>query len=108
MSAFKSAVARDVRAAFINTKEFGDVHTIDGRAVPCVVDGDLLKELPGGVRGQVDGVFLEEFVVFVATSDLDPPPVKDQRVRFDGSFYFVKDVWENMGVLQITFMAHET
>ena len=76
VSAFKAAVAADVQAVFINVKEFGDTHTIDGRAVPCVVDGDLLQERPGS---QSEGVFVEEFVVFVATSDMTAPPVTTEK-----------------------------
>jgi len=107
MSGFKAAVAADVRAAFINTAEFGDVHTIDGKSVACVVDGDLLQRRPGGLATS-EGVFLEEFVVFVATAELDHIPVVNQRLRFDGGYYYVKNCHEEMGVLQITLTANET
>lgn len=108
MSAFKAAVAADVAAVFINTQEFGDVHTIDGRAIPCVVDSDLLQERSRGLATPSDGVFVEEMVVFVATVDLDPPPVIGQWLRFDGQRYCVKNISEAMGVLEITLVANET
>ena len=38
MSSFKEQLARDVKNLFMNTDEFANEHTIDGRTMPVIVD----------------------------------------------------------------------
>ena len=42
---FKDCVAADIHGVFLNTQEFADTHTIDGRKMDAVVDDDALLEL---------------------------------------------------------------
>ena len=37
---FKDCVAADIHGVFLNTQEFADTHTIDGRKMDAVVDDD--------------------------------------------------------------------
>ena len=55
---FKDCVAADIHGVFLNTQEFADTHTIDGRKMDAVVDDDALLERDaarGGVH--TDGTY---------------------------------------------------
>lgn len=103
MSAFKDAVANDVKAVFINGLEFADEHTINGATVQCVVDSDITKERNTPSSSEyANGVYIEQKMIFVAKSDLPGVPVKGEMLRLDGDRYLVDEVQESDGMLEIT------
>lgn len=108
MSAFKDAVAADIKAVFINPLEFADKHNINGQAVDAVIDRDVIRErqLPTAAEYS-EGVFREEMLVYVDAADLRRKPVRGEIFRLDGDLYLVSEVAENMGVLEITIQANE-
>lgn len=108
MSAFKDAVAADIKRVFINPLEFADWHNINGDNVLAVVDRDVIKERQRPTAAEyAEGVFLEEILVYVDASDLSRKPVKGEIFRLDGEMFLVVEVGENMGVLEITITSNE-
>lgn len=108
MSAFKDAVKADIKRVFINPLEFADEHEINGDAVLAVVDRDVIKERQQPTATDyAEGVFMEEILVYVEADDLPRKPVKGELMTLDGERYLVKEVAENMGVLEITIIANE-
>ncbi|AHN84823.1 ATP-binding sugar transporter family protein [Vibrio phage phi 2] len=109
MSAFKDAVANDIKAVFINGLEFADEHTINGQTVTCVVDRDEIKERGTPSASEyAEGVFIEQVMIFVAKNDLPRVPVKGELLRLDGERYLVDEVAENMGMLEITIQDNQS
>ena len=51
---FKDCVAGDIHGVFLNRMEFADTHTIDGREMDAVGDGDAL--LPPGTRPGAESI----------------------------------------------------
>lgn len=108
MSAFKKAVAADIKRVFINPFEFADWHNINGGDVLAVVDRDVIRERqPKTAAEYSEGVFIEEVLVYVEAGDLARKPVKDEILRLDGELFLVTEVAESMGVLEITITANE-
>lgn len=108
MSAFKDAVNADIKRVFINLLEFADQHNINGQMVDAVIDRDVIKERqPPTASEYSEGIFLEEILVYVAADDLQRKPVKGEIFRLDNEMYLVKEVAENMGVLEITITSNE-
>lgn len=108
MSAFKDAVAADIKGVFLNPLEFADEHLINGQRVTAMVDSDIIKERNAPTAAEyAEGVFLEEKLVYVAEGDLLRRPVKGELFRLDGERYLVKEVAENDGVLEITIISNE-
>lgn len=109
MSAFKDAVANDIKGVFINALEFADLHNINGNMVNCVVDRDVIKERGTPSSSEyAEGVFLEQIMIFVAKDDLPRVPVKGELLRLDGDRYLVDEVYEDMGMLQITIEDNQS
>lgn len=108
MSGFKDAVQADIKRVFLNRLEFADIHRINGKEILASVDRDVVKERPN-IRGgdPVEGVFLEEILVYVAAADMDRVPVKGELFSLDDERFLVAEVGENMGILEITITANE-
>ncbi|MBE3586565.1 MAG: hypothetical protein IMW94_10535 [Thermoanaerobacter sp.] len=106
---FKDTIQKDI-GIFFNLDEFAEVHDIDGRDVPVVVDADILKERPRYSTGRfvaVDGVFLGDLVIYVRSADLGYHPVVGQFMRLNGELYRVTKCDEAEGILEITLEANE-
>jgi len=88
---FKDQIAADM-AVFFNADEFADWHDIDGKRLLCVVDDQVIRERDGGQRSQIDGLYLDEIILFVKQTDLQKVPVRGQRLKLDGKLYFVSKV----------------
>ena len=104
MSAFKDAVAADIKGVFINSDEFAETHNLNGRSVLCVIDKNNIIE---GRDGKIEGVFLNSLSIHVSKDDLDSIPIEGEWLSIDGSFHIVRSVSEEMGVLVILAEANE-
>lgn len=108
MRAFKDAIAADIKGVFINPLEFAEQHNINGQIVTAMVDSDILKERSRPTASEyAEGVFIDEKLVYVAADDLQRKPVEGEMFRLDNRRYIVKEVVDNMGVLEITITANE-
>ena len=52
---FKDLVYQDIRSVFMNPEEFGERHTVDGKVMTVVIDGNEVTEaggrrIPAGLR----------------------------------------------------------
>lgn len=109
MSAFKDAVAADIKRTFINALEFADLHDINGTEVLAVVDRDVLEERNARSYAEyAEGVYSAQIKVYVDAADMPNRPVRGALFRLDGERYLVDECGENMGVLEITIEANET
>lgn len=108
MSAFKDAVAADIKATFINELEFADEHTVNGEPVICVVDSNITDERQVSSSEFAPGVYMDQVVLYVKQSDLPQKPVRGELLKLDNERYFVKKVADNVGVLEITLEANES
>lgn len=111
MSAFKDAVAADIKRTFINPLEFAEWHDVNGTEVLCVVDSDIMDERKSQGSGNFDyapGVFTAQKKLYIDAIDVARPPVEGELFRLDGERYLVDEVVINDGVLEITIEANET
>ena len=101
MSAFKEAIAKDVKGVFINLDEFADKHFINGDSIPCIVDTDITKE-KGSAYGGIayEGVFINAITIYVAEADIQRP-VEGELLDLDGVNHTVRNVSSEAGVLVI-------
>lgn len=84
----------------INPAEFaglidGTPHTLNGVSVPCIVDDDTAED------HTAEGVFIDEFLLYVETRHLSPIPVPTQRLVIDGRKASVIHVDDTDGQLVI-------
>lgn len=107
MVTFKDFITRDL-VTFFNLNEFAELHNIDGREVPAIVDSDILKIRSDNRYERFDGVYKGEVTVYVRASDFVNRPVFGQHLRLDGKLYLVVECNEVSGVLEIVLGANES
>ncbi|BFH15919.1 hypothetical protein WJ0W_003279 [Paenibacillus melissococcoides] len=118
MSIFKDAVAHDIASVFLNFDEFGEYRSIGGQKILIVEDRDLISERPGlssaiGKNVTAEGVYLSVVTFFVRMDDLGYVPVEGQDMRYGEVGkreypYFVTNVSEAMGILEVTIEANRS
>ena len=85
---FKAMVEADRRRTFLNLDEFGEKHTVEGRAIAAVLDDNALKERQGG---QELSVAESSLLLYAAVEDL---PARRRE-------YIVNDWSEDMGIATV-------
>ena len=107
MMDFKACLARDRDAVFLNQSEFADLHEINGKGVPCVVDQCLTSDYQDTVAEPIHGVFVNLLTIYAAAKDLEAVPVEGEILTFDGEHHFVRSVNQYLnGMLVITCEAN--
>lgn len=103
MPDFKQQVERDIRSVFLNLKEFGETHEIEGANVIIVPDSDLLVERKSGLDASVaDSTFL----FHVAERDFPQGKTNGNYIRIDGAEYVIDSVQKNIGMLTVAVSRH--
>lgn len=107
MSAFKDAVAKDIKAVFINLDEFADEHDLDGKKVRCVVDKDITATAKDTIANPLMGVFVSAVTIYVDAKDMDRKPVEGEILLLDNKRYIVRNVGVEDGMLVILAEVHD-
>ena len=91
---FKAMVEADRRRTFLNLDEFGEKHTVEGRAIAAVLDDNALKERQGG---QELSVAESSLLLYAAVEDLPARRPAGEGLRE----YIVNDWSEDMGIATV-------
>lgn len=106
MSAFKDAVAADVKGVFLNSDEFSDFHELNGRQILCQIDKNIIGEIEDTQTHPLEGVFVNTLTIYADANDIEKP-VEGQLFSVDGSMHIVRSVSDEEGVLVIVAEANE-
>lgn len=88
---------KDFDDTFFNLNEFAELHKLDGKEIPVVVDNETLLQLNLGKTADSDGIFQDNKMFFVQEKYLEEEPVIGQIMEFDGEAYQVGNVLEDFG-----------
>jgi len=102
--ALRDQLTRD-RAVFLNLEEFGTAMVINGVPVTAVRDDDLTIQRTQGPP-QAEGLFAQRTVLHLAAG-LITRPVESQRLNVDGRHWYVRQVAEAEGMLELTLELQE-
>ena len=102
MSAFKELVARDVHGTFLDTDYFSDIHEVNGKDMPVQIDNNEQINREKRRAGGADGVFRNQKLIYVSSSDYGPLPRQGSTIKFDGRTYKVMDAISEDGIYSIT------
>lgn len=95
----------DINDVFLNTAEFADVHTLNGREVRAVVNEDLFSEtnikFSGSAQQKGDGLFSSGITIYISTEDFGKPKT-GALLEFDNKKYIVLSTAEQSGIYKIT------
>lgn len=85
---------------FFNTDEFAEIHNVEGKDIPIVIDEDLLEEKKLKYSGE--GLFRGEVLFHVAKNQFGKKPMADRRLRLDKVNYRIVEVNESESMYTIT------
>ena len=95
---FKEQAHNDLLQTFIDLDIFGEIHTVEGKPIPIVIDNDELKERQSGQ----DIAVAESSTLFYArTEDLPRRRPAGESMNIDGRECLIDDWQEDMGMSTI-------
>ncbi len=99
---FKEQLTHDLDTVFVNLDEFGEIHRVEGKKIPVVIDDDMLEKLNkvGDSRslGMVEADMLIMGRVSDFPADLDP----GRLLNVDGREMLVVKSSKDMGLVEVT------
>lgn len=105
---FKEVMKDDVNNTFMNVDEFADMHTVDGKEIPVLVDDNEIIEREKKMKSNMDGVYVKQKLIYVKADDFGSLPAIGRQIVFDGKRYMVTDSTDEGGVYTITIEANRT
>lgn len=103
---FKDIIVSDIHQTFLNTEEFSDMHTVNGKEMAVQIDSNEQIEREKRFAQNMDGLYLNQKLIYVAASDYGPLPKQGSIINLDGRTYRVADAIDEYGVYSITLEAN--
>lgn len=105
MSAFKEMVARDLDAVFLNVAEFAELHMVEGKEIPVVMDDDRLTTLK---KGQILGLVEADMLLMGKVSDFPADMEPGRLLNVDGRELIVSKSSRDMGLIEAALRQNRT
>ena len=90
-----------MKNVFLSTKEFAEIHKIDGEEITCIIDEDKSSQ------NKTDGVYNMRRRLFVSHGSLGYRPEPEQKMKVDDDYYYVVDCIGN-DMLEVILEARQT
>lgn len=103
---FKDVIRADVHKAFLNIEEFSDMHMINGTEMAVQIDSNEQIEREKRYNQNMDGIYKNQKLIFVAASDFGPLPKQGSLLTLDKRTYRVADAIDEDGIYSITLEAN--
>lgn len=98
---FKDQIKQDLSDIFLNLDEFADLHRIEGKEVPVVIDSDIMAKLSKIGDNRIHGMDEADMVIMGKASDLPENLDPGRLLNLDGREVIVLTTTSEMGLVQI-------
>ena len=98
---FKDQIKQDLSDIFLNLDEFADLHRIEGKEVPVVIDSDIMAKLSKIGDNRIHGTDEADMVIMGKASDLPENLDPGRLLNLDGREVIVVTTTSEMGLVQI-------
>lgn len=98
---FKDQIKQDLSDIFLNLDEFADLHRIEGKEVPVVIDSDIMAKLSEIGDNRIHGMDEADMVIMGKASDLPENLDPGRLLNLDGREVIVVTTTSEMGLVQI-------
>ena len=98
---FKDQIKQDLSDIFLNLDEFADLHRIEGKEVPVVIDSDIMAKLSKIGDNRIHGMDEADMVIMGKASDLPENLDPGRLLNLDGREVIVVTTTTEMGLVQI-------
>ena len=86
---FKDQIKQDLSDIFLNLDEFADLHRIEGKEVPVVIDSDIMAKLSKIGDNRIHGMDEADMVIMGKASDLPENLDPGRLLNLDRCHYHV-------------------
>lgn len=106
MNLFKRVIEDELSSVFLNLDEFAEIHEIEGKKIPCIVNGQAgiaeTASLDGFANVSGIGILQADQTVYCRAADLKPVPLPGQKIVMDKKSWIVGEgVSEAGGLLTL-------
>ena len=98
---FKDQIKQDLSDIFLNLDEFADLHRIEGKEAPVVIDSDIMAKLSKIGDNRIHGMDEADMVIIGKASDLPENLDPGRLLNLDGREVIVVTTTSEMGLVQI-------
>lgn len=98
---FKDQIKQDLSDIFLNLDEFADLHRIEGKEVPVVIDSDIMAKLSKIGDNRIHGMDEADMIIMGKASDLPENLDPGRLLNLDGCEVIVVTTTSEMGLVQI-------
>ena len=98
---FKDQIKQDLSDIFLNLDEFADLHRIEGKEVPVVIDSDIMAKLSKIGDNRIHGMDEADMVIMGKASDLPENLDPGRLLNLDCREVIVVTTTSEMGLVQI-------
>ena len=98
---FRDQIKQDLSDIFLNLDEFADLHRIEGKEVPVVIDSDIMAKLSKIGDNRIHGMDEADMVIMGKASDLPENLDPGRLLNLDGREVIVVTTTSEMGLVQI-------
>ena len=98
---FKDQIKQDLSDVVLNLDEFADLHRIEGKEVPVVIDSDIMAKLSKIGDNRIHGMDEADMVIMGKASDLPENLDPGRLLNLDGREVIVVTTTSEMGLVQI-------
>lgn len=98
---FKDQIKQDLSDIFLNLDEFADLHRIEGKEVPVVIDSDIMAKLSKIGDNRIHGMDEADMIIMGKASDLPENLDPGRLLNLDGREVIVVTTASEMGLVQI-------
>lgn len=103
---FKDLVEQDTKQVFLNSEEFGEEHTVDGKRMLIILDNNEEIEREKRMSSHADGIFLKQVLFYVTEKEYgEELPIVGRMMRLDDKAYTVIDAIDEDGIYSISLRA---
>lgn len=103
---FKDIIKSDVHDVFMNPDEFSEMHAVNGVRMPVQIDSNEQIEREKRINQSMDGIYINQKLIYVAASDFGPLPKQGTILSLDTKIYKVADAIAEDGIYSITLEAN--
>lgn len=98
----KTIMFRDIKDVFLNSKEFGEMHRVDGERMAIIIEGGGLAERGWRHKDMEEGLHTRKLRFHVSARDYGRPPLIGRQMELDGEYYSVTGVGDEGGMYSIS------
>ena len=105
-SEFKQIIRNDNRHVFLNLDEFADIHIVNGREMPVIIDSNELEDREKAYKGNhVEGIYKKTMLIYLLAVEFGRMPAVNSLLTLDGVSYRVTNAINEDAIYSVEMEA---